>query len=322
MTVIKTPFAISTAHYGVVNGVLYLNNNMSDEKGYYFKKAAVFLNTAIDPRYKDSQLIRSILPVLLKHDYAFITFDTPGIGESQSSFKPLTFSSIYNHIEKGGFVPQTLEVLEELKNKYKMDSFLLMGVCGGGITAFHTSACTHIVNKIIILGMPVVLSVSTKNVSADIHFLKYRLMGLFRNGNFRRALKKLSRLRVKNSGLFLTYKMMKKVMFEYNSYDPYLTNGVNSEFLKSFNIIKQKDIPVLCIYGEDDRYYYNAYNELFKNNVELIKSEPTRNWGTVIIKSAKHNFYDINCQKMLQRTIDDFLRKHEDIQKVKHAYEL
>ena len=67
--------------------------------------------------------------------WASLRFDARGLGNSEGSLDFRTGADLFQSIEMGGHVPDTLEAIAWLERNLDIHSVILMGICGGAVTA-------------------------------------------------------------------------------------------------------------------------------------------------------------------------------------------
>ena len=94
--------------------------------------------------------------------YPCLRFDPRGAGESEGDWgaeyegKPIL--DVYNEVEQGVWVPDTLAAIQHLMDKTGVSSIVLGGTCGGAITALLAGADLDKVTGLFLVGNPVTLS--------------------------------------------------------------------------------------------------------------------------------------------------------------------
>ena len=182
-----------------------------------------------------------------------------------------------------------------------------MGICGGAITSLHTAALDDCVEGIILLGLPVTLTTTEENGSIDSYLMLNNIKHFIRDFDLRKNLARLKKKGLKKTRIMVTIQVYLKNLFKRKQPHQEIMKGLNSEFVNSFHTIKQRGVPVLCLYGEDDMYFLNTFRNLFLKRIPLYDGEPTSHWKTVVISKTNHHFYELDARDSIMQEIRSFL---------------
>jgi pimeloyl-ACP methyl ester carboxylesterase len=84
-------------------------------------------------------------------------FDPAGIGDSGGELQPGDMRRLYRDIQTGLFVPDTLAALEEFSRRVKVRKLILLGLCGGAVTALLAAPEARRLDGVLLLSLPVLL---------------------------------------------------------------------------------------------------------------------------------------------------------------------
>jgi pimeloyl-ACP methyl ester carboxylesterase len=90
--------------------------------------------------------------------YSVLRFDFFGLGDSEGELYEPMLADVYNHIEVGRYVDDTLSALAWLRQSQGFRTFILGGLCGGAITALLAAERDASVEALLSLGMTVTLA--------------------------------------------------------------------------------------------------------------------------------------------------------------------
>ena len=136
-------------------GIVHIPNNTSSLS----KTTGVnLLNPGIKNRVAPHRLNVKIARQLCQEGFFVLRFDPAGIGDSEGEL-PLGKSMIdtWGTIQRGLFVNDTQIANDYFLNNYNIESLIMIGNCGGAITALLTSKLDYRVNSIILIDVPVFL---------------------------------------------------------------------------------------------------------------------------------------------------------------------
>jgi alpha-beta hydrolase superfamily lysophospholipase len=84
-------------------------------------------------------------------------FDPAGIGDSTGRIEGGDMRRLYRDIQTGLFVPDTLAAVEAFTRRVKVRHLLLLGLCGGAVTALLAAPKARRLDGVILLSLPVLL---------------------------------------------------------------------------------------------------------------------------------------------------------------------
>ncbi|MHB9030077.1 MAG: alpha/beta hydrolase, partial [Candidatus Latescibacterota bacterium] len=119
-------------------GVFYFPEKIASSE---WPALAVCLCTAINPRYANRTMKREMIGRLNQAGVPVFSFDFSGVGDSGGELRENSLEDIYQYIEKGCFVEDTLDAVQFARKRFPSRKTILIGHCGGAITALHAAAC-------------------------------------------------------------------------------------------------------------------------------------------------------------------------------------
>jgi len=84
-------------------------------------------------------------------------FDPSGVGESEGDYPAGRHQELSIWVEAGSFVEDTVETIAFLSNRFGLSDFVLVGHCGGALTASYVAAGNRAVRGMFLISPPTVL---------------------------------------------------------------------------------------------------------------------------------------------------------------------
>jgi pimeloyl-ACP methyl ester carboxylesterase len=275
------------------------------------EKMGVILSvSALKYRVCSYRLNVKIARRLSREGFFVLRFDPLGIGDSQGSLPSALGLSHFLAIQNGRYVKETKAAIDFFKKEYKLDQIVLLGLCGGAITMLITGAKDQRVNKLILLGVPVLLekipeaisgfkdTITTPEYAGQV--LSTYKSKLFSPQAWLRLLTFKSEYRTLTKSVSL---YLKKFFVKNNSKK---NPRFNDLFLSSFKDFVSKGKKILFINGEFDPASWEFKNEFEDKYLKNLKN-PDSLYKIYLIKKANHIFSLSECQAELLDKINFWL---------------
>nr|MBO2488317.1 hypothetical protein [Gammaproteobacteria bacterium] len=120
--------------------------------------AVILLSPGVKMRVGPGRLYVPLTELLTSLGYTVLRFDFFGLGDSEGDLSEVMLADVYNHIEVGRYVEDTLCAIEWLATTHGFKRFMLGGLCGGAVTAVLAAQRDSRVESLLSLGMNVTLS--------------------------------------------------------------------------------------------------------------------------------------------------------------------
>jgi acetyl esterase/lipase len=120
----------------------------------------VLLSPGVKMRVGPGRLYVPLTEMLCAEGYTVLRFDFFGLGDSQGELWEDLLPDVYNHIEVGRYVDDTLAALRWLRETHGAKRFVVGGLCGGAITALLAAQRDSSAVGLLSLGMTVTLASS------------------------------------------------------------------------------------------------------------------------------------------------------------------
>jgi pimeloyl-ACP methyl ester carboxylesterase len=117
----------------------------------------VLLSPGVKMRVGPGRLYVPLTQMLLERGFSVLRFDFFGLGDSEGELAETLLADVYNNIEVGRYVDDTLQALAWLRQRGHQ-KFIVGGLCGGAITALLAAQRDPAVEALLSLGMTVTLA--------------------------------------------------------------------------------------------------------------------------------------------------------------------
>jgi pimeloyl-ACP methyl ester carboxylesterase len=201
--------------------------------------------------------------------YLVLRFDFHGLGDSEGELEEPMLADVYNHIEVGRYVGDTLSAMRWLREQHGCKQFMLGGLCGGAITALLAAERDHSVASLLSLGMTVTLA---SNAATPAKYLTRAQLDSRRQGYYRRLLQPKSwwRLLTLQSEYGVIWRSLKRLVIKEPppAASPTAAAAIdqrgnaNPLFPPAYFAFLQRGGKALMIFSEKDRLQ-SEYEEKF-----------------------------------------------------------
>ena len=120
--------------------------------------AVILLSPGVKMRVGPECLYRRMTDVMVELGIPVLRFDFFGLGDSEGVIEEEFLKDVYNHIEVGRFVDDTLDAMNWMEERYGTKRFVLSGLCGGAITGLLTGSRDSRVAGLLALGITPLLA--------------------------------------------------------------------------------------------------------------------------------------------------------------------
>ena len=131
-----------------------------------------FLNPGLKNRVSPSRLYISIVEALAQQGYYVLRMDPAGIGDSEGDLPQEPVVDLWGRIQQGLFVDDVMKMNEFFLKECLLDELVLMGSCGGAITALLAANIDRRISRVILIDIPVTLSSTTTMTDDYLHIIE------------------------------------------------------------------------------------------------------------------------------------------------------
>lgn len=224
--------------------------------------AVVLLSPGVKMRVGPGRLYVPLTDMLNAMGYTVLRFDFFGLGDSEGELQERMLADVYNNIEVGRYVDDTLSALAWLRSQHGFRRFVLGGLCGGAITALLAAERDPSIEGLLSIGMTVTLA---SNAATPAKYLPAAELAERRRGYFRRLRDPLSwwRLLTLQSEYGVIWRSMKQLIVKDRpvqaqpaSADPATDSqrgNANPLFPRAFLAFMQRGGKALMLFSGKDR---------------------------------------------------------------------
>jgi pimeloyl-ACP methyl ester carboxylesterase len=259
--------------------------------------AILFVHSGVQGRSGNTNQYVTYARELAKNGYLCFRFDPQGLGDSEGLIEPLEMRDFYGSIQSGRFVNDTIDAIDVIKKQTGAEKVVLLGLCGGSITALLAAELYPSISGLILLSAPIMLDGSKDNFD---HKIPKDIAKLHLTAYLYKLIKPKYWLRA------LTFKSDYTTIFNYlkallgdkrksnkgstgKPTDKVSVGVVNDKFYKAYDACKG-NMNVIWFYGSNDSFYYH-FKEHFQD-LDLMD----RNDEFLLVENANHMFTLIEWQ--------------------------
>lgn len=146
----------------------------------------LLLSPGIKGRVGPHRLYQKIAAGLVPLGFHVLRFDFYGLGDSEGVIDERLTSDMYNTIQDGRYVDDTIAAMDWMQATFGINRFVGSGLCGGSISAMLTAAQDKRIESLLSLSIPTVFDGGEANWG---RFATARQLEGIRRGYFKRLLK-------------------------------------------------------------------------------------------------------------------------------------
>jgi uncharacterized protein len=253
----------------------------------------VILSPGVKSRVAPHRLYMKMSRVFVSMGYTVLRFDFSGLGDSEGENQEIHLADLYNAIQMGKYVNDTIDVMNWLEKNHQKKQFVLAGLCGGAITGLHAGVKDHRVIALLALGMPVILDGNfDRRLFLTPHQLEYNRSRFLQKAFNLEAWKRFLFLRSDYKLLYVSFIMPVLEKFRGQQIKSVRTgsrevkDNLNPLFHPHFMEFA-KTRKILLVFGESDKLLWDfqeKYLVRYRSGYENFKS----NIDFRIIPNANH----------------------------------
>ena len=288
------------------------DNNGSGREGI------LFLNSGFGQRNYSHNLYVSMARRLAEAGYHVLRFDFHGIGESDGDFDSALYIEWYNDIQNGMFVADTTAACNFFKQECQLDRVVLLGICGGAITALLAAAREGLdVSASILIGLPITLDKPDRPYGEEITTAKAKLTmseylpKLFSLKAWSRLLTFRSDFKVmaRSTLALVKSRMGRSAPAAEENWQQLTTHpAFNPHVVPSFLSCVKRKRPMLLIFAESDRLRWEFESE-FQDKCLQSDTKYADQYEITIVPETNHEFQIPASKTVLKNKIVEWLNE-------------
>lgn len=293
----------------LLRGVLHRHDPNND-----LKTSIVCLNTGLNDMVGWHRIQVKIARKLSADGYSVLRYDDAGIGDSEGDIDKESIVEIFSDIETGMFVQNAAAAVHFIEKAFSGNKIVLLGFCGGGLTAMHCAADNAGIDSIIDIGGPVTLS-SNEYLQKKDPWVVQKNMQKYRSKIFRlRPWINFLTFRgeygvvIKSIKSFIWHKI--KGEYDEKPLAPDFADikNLNRKFFYSFEKYAKSDRPCLFFFAEHDSATWE-FKKYFLAHYSATRWWSDSKFKFFEAKGANHILSTEESQKLLHEHILAFLNQ-------------
>jgi alpha/beta superfamily hydrolase len=268
----------------------------------------IIFNAGIEDRVGPHRLNLKIARALSDQGHYVLRFDTHGIGFSEGELEPGLDTDSFLKIQNGIFLNDALASIDFLSKEIRVDRIMLIGLCGGAVTALAVAARDKRIETVILIDTPVYLD---QNVDYDYLeskiFVKNVKKKFYSLSTWKRMF--IGQLNIsKIIQLIFTYIKVsfRKAMqghLDYNNFNK-IDRPINKKFVQDFLSLTSSKRRILFIMAESKLVGYE-FDYKFRN--EYLSKVSETLCKVVYVNQANHLFHSLHTQTTLLNEISNWI---------------
>ncbi len=279
--------------------------------------AVVLLSPGVKMRVGPHRLYLKLTDLFVRLGLPVLRFDFHGLGDSEGELSEELLADVYNHIEVGRFVDDTLDAMDWMAATHGTSRFILSGLCGGAITGLLAGARDARVVGLLGLGITPVLASRAADAS------RYMTSGQLEQIG-QSYLRKLTdvrswvRLLTFQSDYRLLWRSLSRRFVKPPAAPPARagnaapaipeSDNANPLFPPAFFRFTDTDRPMLLVFGGSDRLHFEFEEKFVARYRDRLAPAATR-FTVHVIPQANHVLSFEGWQRDLVAVSTDWLRQ-------------
>jgi uncharacterized protein len=255
--------------------------------------AVLMLSPGVKMRVGPQCLYRTMTKEFLRFGIPVLRFDCHGLGDSDGTLPEELLRDVYNHIEVGRFVDDTVDAMDWLQREHGISRFILSGLCGGAITGLLAGERDRRVAGLLGIGLTAVLA--SRAADASRYMTEGELRGA-RQMYLRRLLSPQAWFRLFT--LKADYRLIGRLIAQTfrpkaaappppAAAAPGPDDNANPRFPPAFFSMLSTGRPMLLVFGGSDRLQWEFEEKFVARHRDRLASLPPI-WDVHVVPQANH----------------------------------
>lgn len=274
--------------------------------------AVVLLSPGIKMRVGPQCLYRHMSDEFIRLGIPVLRFDFHGQGDSEGTLPEDLLRDVYNHIEVGRYVDDSIDAMDWMQRNHGTRRFILAGLCGGAITGLLAGERDTRVVGLLGLGITAVLSARAADAS------RYMTIGQLEESQriyMRRLLNPKAWFRLLTFKAdyrlirrFLMHSLRRRLRVAVAAPPPENDNA-NPLFPQAFFNMLASERPMLLVFGGSDRLQWEFEEKFVTRHRERLATLPQM-YEVHIVQHANHVLSLSEWQRDMLDVSARWLRKY------------
>ena len=232
----------------------------------------LLLSPGIKGRVGPHRLYLKLAAKLVPMGFHVLRFDFHGLGDSDGDLSEDTLAEVYQSIQSGRYVQDTIAAMDWLQNTRGIDRFIASGLCGGSITGLLTAEADDRIRSVLALGIPVVLDGDPRKQD---RYLTRGQLGMLRRGYLRRITSPDAWMRffAGRSSYRVIWRSLRRTSQTTRS-EPGSTaaeTNTNPRFAPAFFSLVGSGRPIILIFSGADRLGFEFREKFVERNLRQLE---------------------------------------------------
>jgi pimeloyl-ACP methyl ester carboxylesterase len=257
----------------------------------------LLLSPGIKGRVGPHRLYLKIAAALVPLGFHVLRFDFHGLGDSEGELSESVLVDMYNSIQSGRYVGDTIAAMDWLGVTFGIRRFVGSGLCGGSITALATAQVDSRIECLLGISLPTLLEGGPENWA---RVLTQQQVRSLRGAYFRKLtdLKSWARLLSGKSSYRVIWRVLKSWMRGVKAPEPDAkpsprarADSTNPLFASAFLSMLDSARPILLVFSGADRLH-SQFAENFENHYDSRIRDLRCKYEVHVIPHANHVLSD------------------------------
>ncbi len=253
--------------------------------------AVILLSPGVKMRVGPQCLYRRMTDHFVRLGLPVLRFDFYGLGDSEGTLTEELLRDVYNHIEVGRFVDDTVDAMAWMEQQQGTKQFILSGLCGGAITGLLCGSRDRRVAGLLGLGITAVLA---SRAADESRYMTANQLAYTRRRYLRKLLQptawvRLLRFKTDYRAVLrsLAHPLRSRAQATTTEAAPPENDNANPLFPPAFFAMLESKRPMLLVFGGSDRLQWEFDEKFVARHQKQLASLPPL-YDVHIVKNANH----------------------------------
>lgn len=276
--------------------------------------AVILLSPGVKMRVGPQRLYRRLSQQFVDLGIPVLRFDFYGLGDSEGDVNEELLRDVYNHIEVGRFVNDTIDAMNWMASEFGIQRFLLSGLCGGAVTGLLAAAQDRRVAGLVSLGITPTLASHAANpalymTSGELSAMRETYLSkIFRPQAWWRLLTFQSDYTLLWRALSQPFRRPKATASP-GTAPPAERDNANPLFPPAFFSAAAAGCQMLLVFGGADRLHWEFEEKFVARHRDRL-AECAGYWTVHVIPNANHTLSFPEWQEQMLDTVRTWLAEH------------